>query len=111
MAREACGTVAAGAGGHEIGAGRPGRDVRHPTGTARRSRKLSVCTHPPMAARRTTCTTVAAPGLPEGGAHMGEPGLRLVPAGGSRADVDVLMGRVARGDASAFEALYDELSA
>jgi RNA polymerase sigma-70 factor (ECF subfamily) len=42
---------------------------------------------------------------------MGEPGLRLVPAGGSRADVDVLMGRVARGDASAFEALYDELSA
>jgi len=40
---------------------------------------------------------------------MGEPGLRLVPAGGG-ADVDVLVGRVARGDASAFEALYDELS-
>jgi RNA polymerase sigma-70 factor (ECF subfamily) len=40
---------------------------------------------------------------------MGEPGLRLVPAGGS-ADVDVLMGRVARGDAGAFDLLYDELS-
>lgn len=41
---------------------------------------------------------------------MGEAGLRLVPAGGGSADVDVLVGRVARGDASAFEALYDELS-
>jgi RNA polymerase sigma-70 factor (ECF subfamily) len=41
---------------------------------------------------------------------MGEPGLRLVPAGGGHADVDVLVSRVARGDASAFEALYDELS-
>ena len=41
---------------------------------------------------------------------MGEPGLRLVPAGGGSTDVDVLVGRVARGDASAFEALYDELS-
>ena len=41
---------------------------------------------------------------------MSEPGLRLVPAHGG-ADVDVLVGRVARGDASAFEALYDALSA
>jgi RNA polymerase sigma-70 factor (ECF subfamily) len=41
---------------------------------------------------------------------MAEPGLRLVPTGGG-SDVDLLMGRVARGDSSAFEALYDELSA
>jgi len=40
---------------------------------------------------------------------MSEPGLRLVPADGP-SDVDVLVGRVARGDAQAFEALYDELS-
>jgi RNA polymerase sigma-70 factor (ECF subfamily) len=41
---------------------------------------------------------------------MAEPGLRLVPAQGA-ADVDALMGRIARGDSHAFEALYDELSA
>jgi RNA polymerase sigma-70 factor (ECF subfamily) len=41
---------------------------------------------------------------------MGEPGLRLVPMSGGHPDVDVLVSRVARGDASAFEALYDELS-
>jgi len=41
---------------------------------------------------------------------MSEPGLRLVPAQGP-SDVDVLIHRVARGDARAFEALYDELSA
>ena len=40
---------------------------------------------------------------------MAEVGLRLVPAGGG-GDIDLLMGLVARGDASAFEALYDELS-
>jgi RNA polymerase sigma-70 factor, ECF subfamily len=40
----------------------------------------------------------------------GEPGLRLVPSYDG-ADVDVLVGRVARGDAQAFERLYDELSA
>jgi RNA polymerase sigma-70 factor (ECF subfamily) len=40
---------------------------------------------------------------------MSEPGLRLVPAGGP-SDVDLLLGRVARGDAQAFEKLYDELS-
>ncbi len=40
---------------------------------------------------------------------MPEPDLRLVPAGGP-ADVDALMRRVARGDAQAFETLYDELS-
>src|SRR3954447_5181008 len=39
---------------------------------------------------------------------MAEPGLRLVPAGGT-SDLDLLVGRVARGDASAFEQLYDEL--
>lgn len=39
----------------------------------------------------------------------GEPGLRLVPAV-EGADVEVLMGRVARGDAAAFEQLYDVLS-
>jgi RNA polymerase sigma-70 factor, ECF subfamily len=41
---------------------------------------------------------------------MAEPGLRLVPAAGG-ADVDALLGSVARGDSHAFEALYDELSA
>jgi RNA polymerase sigma-70 factor, ECF subfamily len=41
---------------------------------------------------------------------MVEPGLRLVPAQGP-SDVDLLVGRVARGDTQAFEALYDELSA
>ena len=41
---------------------------------------------------------------------MSEPGLRLVPAPGP-SDVDLLVHRVARGDAQAFEALYDELSA
>ncbi|MGZ8736416.1 MAG: ECF RNA polymerase sigma factor SigK [Nocardioides sp.] len=40
----------------------------------------------------------------------GEPGLRLVPSQGG-ADVDVLVGKVARGDAQAFDQLYDELSA
>ena len=40
---------------------------------------------------------------------MSEPGLRLVPAQGP-SDVDLLVGRVARGDSQAFEALYDELS-
>ena len=40
----------------------------------------------------------------------GEPGLRLV-SSYDGADVDVLIGRVARGDAQAFERLYDELSA
>ena len=40
---------------------------------------------------------------------MSEPGLRLVPASGP-ADVDLLMGRVALGDAKAFEAVYDALS-
>jgi RNA polymerase sigma-70 factor (ECF subfamily) len=42
---------------------------------------------------------------------MGEAGLRLVPPGDGHADVDALVSRVARADASAFEALYDELSA
>src|SRR3954454_5671913 len=41
---------------------------------------------------------------------MSEPGLRLVPAEGP-ADVEALIGRVARGDSRAFEELYDELSA
>jgi RNA polymerase sigma-70 factor, ECF subfamily len=41
---------------------------------------------------------------------MGEAGLRLVPPGDGHADVDALVSRVARADASAFEALYDELS-
>lgn len=40
---------------------------------------------------------------------MSEPGLRLVPAR-DPSDVDLLMHRMARGDARAFEALYDELS-
>jgi RNA polymerase sigma-70 factor (ECF subfamily) len=40
---------------------------------------------------------------------MSETGLRLVPAQGPT-DVDLLIGRVARGDAQAFEAVYDELS-
>lgn len=39
-----------------------------------------------------------------------EPGLRLVPPSGS-VDIDLLVGRVARGDSSAFEALYDQVSA
>ena len=38
-----------------------------------------------------------------------EPGLRLVHSDG-RADIDVLLGRIARGDAQAFAALYDEVS-
>jgi RNA polymerase sigma-70 factor, ECF subfamily len=42
-------------------------------------------------------------------AQVSEPGLRLVPAHGP-SDVDLLVGRVALGDAQAFEALYDELS-
>ena len=40
---------------------------------------------------------------------MSDPGLRLVPAQGPT-DADLLLGRVARGDAHAFEQLYDELS-
>ncbi len=40
----------------------------------------------------------------------GEPGLRLVPSQGG-VDVDVLVAKVARGDAQAFDQLYDELSA
>jgi RNA polymerase sigma-70 factor (ECF subfamily) len=40
----------------------------------------------------------------------GEPGLRLVPSQGG-VDVDLLVGKVARGDAQAFDQLYDELSA
>src|SRR5688572_31126879 len=40
----------------------------------------------------------------------GEPGLRLV-ASVDGPDIDLLVGRVARGDAQAFESLYDELSA
>ena len=40
---------------------------------------------------------------------MVEPGLRLVPSEGP-ADVDLMLRRVARGDAQAFEALYDELA-
>ena len=42
--------------------------------------------------------------------EVAEPGLRLVAPGGA-SDVDLLVGRVARGDRSAFEQLYDELSA
>ena len=38
-----------------------------------------------------------------------EPGLRLVHSD-ERADIDVLLGRIARGDAPAFDALYDEIS-
>lgn len=38
-----------------------------------------------------------------------EPGLRLVHSE-ERVDIDVLLGRVARGDAQAFAALYDEIS-
>jgi RNA polymerase sigma-70 factor (ECF subfamily) len=40
---------------------------------------------------------------------MSDAGLRLVPSGGP-ADVDALVGRVARGDIRAFEALYDEMA-
>jgi RNA polymerase sigma-70 factor, ECF subfamily len=40
---------------------------------------------------------------------MSDPGLRIVPADGP-SDVDALVGRVARGDTRAFEALYDELA-
>jgi RNA polymerase sigma-70 factor (ECF subfamily) len=40
---------------------------------------------------------------------MSEPGLRLVPSQGP-SDVDLLLGRVARGDSAAFESLYDELA-
>ena len=39
----------------------------------------------------------------------GEPGLRLVPSHDG-VDVDLLVGKVARGDAQAFDQLYDELS-
>src|SRR3954451_10612823 len=40
---------------------------------------------------------------------MPDPALRLVPAQGP-ANIDSLLGRVARGDSAAFERLYDELS-
>jgi RNA polymerase sigma-70 factor, ECF subfamily len=39
----------------------------------------------------------------------GEPELRLVPSPDSH-DIDVLVGRVARGDSAAFETLYDQVS-
>ncbi len=39
-----------------------------------------------------------------------EHGLHLVPATGGGADIDALMGRVARGDNQAFDALYDQVS-
>ncbi len=38
-----------------------------------------------------------------------KPGLRLVPPAGG-ADIDALLGRVARGDNQAFDALYDQVS-
>lgn len=38
-----------------------------------------------------------------------KPGLRLVPGAGG-ADIDALVGRVARGDSDAFDALYDQVS-
>ena len=41
---------------------------------------------------------------------MARPELRLVPATGVGIDVDALLGQVARGDSTAFESLYDELS-
>src|SRR3954469_1668357 len=47
---------------------------------------------------------------PRGGEPVAEPGLRLVPAGAGGTDIDALVARVARGAASAFERLYDELS-
>src|SRR5690348_18314730 len=40
----------------------------------------------------------------------GDPGLRLVTSH-EGADLDVLVGKVARGDAQAFERVYDEVSA
>jgi RNA polymerase sigma-70 factor, ECF subfamily len=40
---------------------------------------------------------------------VGEPGLRLVPPDGG-ADIDALVGQVARGDAEALAELYDQLS-
>jgi RNA polymerase sigma-70 factor (ECF subfamily) len=40
---------------------------------------------------------------------MPEPGLRLVPAD-EDVDLDALVGRIARGDTRAFEALYDEVA-
>src|SRR3954454_13323076 len=42
--------------------------------------------------------------------QMSERELRLVPAQGP-SDVDLLLSRIARGDAGAFESLYDELAA
>src|SRR4051812_24244734 len=112
MAREACGTVAAGPGGHEIGWQHP-RDGTRSTrgGGGGNPRKFGVCTHPPTTGGRTDLQERRpSPRSPGGGERMGQAGLRLVPPGDGHADVDVLMRRVARADASAFEALYDELS-
>src|SRR4051794_29757438 len=97
MAPEASGTLAAGCTLLEIGTDPRTRPIGGHNGPPHPSGTVGTPNHQHKDVR---CAR---------GGFMADVGLRLVPSAGG-GDVDLLLGRVARGDASAFEALYDELS-